>query len=102
MNGITKPTEVELHYECYENYFLLYSVNHDEESTESDRHAEDLLQEICNFAREHENVNNQRAQGIEQGQQHPVFGENEIGQYTWKQICSHAFARGKSCLVRNL
>jgi hypothetical protein len=61
MNGITKPTQIELHYEYYGNNFLLYSLDHlynnvpinkddDEESTESDQHAEELLQEICNFA----------------------------------------------------
>jgi hypothetical protein len=114
MNGITKPTEFELHYEYYGNNFLLYSLHSlynnspinkddDEESTESDHHAEELLQEICDFAREYENFNNQRAQGIEEGQvQQPVFEENGVGHYTWKQTCSRAFAGGQSCLVRNI
>jgi hypothetical protein len=104
MNGITKPTQFELHYEYYENYFLLYPVNgDDEESTESDRLAEELLQGICTFAREYESVNNQRDQGIEEGQvQHPVVGEDVVGHYTWKQTCSRSFAAGESCLVRNL
>ncbi|KAK2447444.1 hypothetical protein QL285_006802 [Trifolium repens] len=100
MNGITKPTQFELHYEYYENYFLLYPVNgDDEESTESDRLAEELLQGICTFAREYESVNNQRDQGIEEGQvQHPVVGEDVVGHYTWKQTCSRSFAAGESCL----
>jgi hypothetical protein len=104
VNGITKPTKFELQYEYYENDFLLYSLNCDDEgSIESDHHAEELLQEICDFAREYENFNNQRAQGIEEGQvQQPVFEENEVGHYTWKKTCSRAFAGGQSCLVRNI
>jgi hypothetical protein len=104
MNRITKPTKFELQYECYENNFLMYPINGDNEgSTESDHHADQLLQEICDFAREYDNLNNQRAQGIEEQQvQQPVFGEAEVGHYTWKQTCSRAFAIGQSCLVRNI
>jgi hypothetical protein len=96
MNGITKPTQIELHYEYYGNNFLLYSLDHlynnvpinkddDEESTESDQHAEELLQEICNFARQNQNFNNQV--------------EPQVGMYDWKQVASDTFARGKSVLV---
>jgi hypothetical protein len=86
MNGITEPTQFELHYEYYQNYFLLYPVHDDEEvSTESDQHAEELLQEICNFARQNENDNNQVQQ--------------QVGMYQWRQIASTTFARGKSVLV---
>ncbi|KAK2447809.1 hypothetical protein QL285_007136 [Trifolium repens] len=89
MNRITKPTKFELQYECYENNFLMYPINGDNEgSTESDHHADQLLQEICDFAREYE----------KQQVQEPVFGEPEVGHYTWKQTCSRAFARGHSCL----
>jgi hypothetical protein len=93
MNRITKPTKFELQYECYENNFLMYPINGDNEgSTESDHHANQLLQEICDFAREYE----------KQQVQEPVFGEPEVGHYTWKQTCSRAFARGHSCLVRKI
>jgi hypothetical protein len=104
MNGISKPTKIELQYECYENNFLMYSINGDDDgSTESDHHADKLLKEICNFARENENLNNQNAQIIEEAQvQQPVLGENQLGHYTWKQTCSLAFAKGQSCLVRNI
>ncbi|KAK2354595.1 hypothetical protein QL285_092095 [Trifolium repens] len=100
MNGIRKPTKIELQYECYENNFLMYSINGDDDgSTESDHHADKLLKEICNFARENENLNNQNAQIIEEAQvQQPVLGENQLGHYTWKQTCSLAFAKGQSCL----
>jgi hypothetical protein len=104
MNGIKEPTQFELHYECYQNYFLLYPLHGDDEkSTESDRVAEESLQEICNFARDYDNVNSQREQGIEEAKaQHPVCGANEVDHYTWKQKCSRKFAAGESCLVRNL
>ncbi|WJX34232.1 hypothetical protein P8452_22362 [Trifolium repens] len=100
MNGIKEPTQFELHYECYQNYFLLYPLHGDDEkSTESDRVAEESLQEICNFARDYDNVNSQREQGIEEAKaQHPVCGANEVDHYTWKQKCSRKFAAGESCL----
>jgi hypothetical protein len=37
------------------------------------------------------------------GQVEPhVFKEGRIGHYSWQKKCSLAFAKGNSCLVRNL
>jgi hypothetical protein len=67
---------------------------------------DEIVDELHHAEFEDEAVANEEQeieQGFEEGQhQAPVFGEGEVGEYQWKQICSHAFARGNSCLVRNL
>jgi hypothetical protein len=99
MNGITKPTQVNLHYEYEGNNFLLYRlepitkpppINFSSDSESIDGSTELKFEEIVSFTQGHQVVH-------EEVEEEVVHGD--LGDYRWTKVISKTFAQGKSVLV---